>query len=118
MLFTPQLVIGEERSWHGQVHANDSNWSIQDVHAHNFNGLHHGEEKSRLRAFQRAKLSQLGDLFFCTLSLVMYEVFNPTLLVAFFQIKKIGPMQMNFFFSNTRLYENLFMFFLWCNILV
>jgi hypothetical protein len=33
------------------------------------------------------------------MSLAMYEVFNPTLLLAFFQFKKIGPMQMQISFK-------------------
>ncbi len=71
----------------------------------------------RAKNSPRAKLSQLEDLFWCTTSLTMYEVFNPTILLAFFQLKKNGPMQMQFF-SSTRLFKNLFMLFLWCNILV
>ncbi len=53
----------------------------------------------RAKNSPRAKLSQLEDLFWCTTSLTMYEVFNPTILLAFFQLKKNGPMQMQFFFK-------------------
>jgi hypothetical protein len=35
----------------------------------------------------------------CTSSSAMYEVFNPTLLVALFQFKKIGPTQMQISFK-------------------
>ncbi len=58
------------------------------------------------KALRGAKLSQLGNLSCCITLLTMYEVFNPTLLLAFFQFKKIGPMQMQVSFK----YKNVWKF--------
>jgi len=44
MFYTPQFVIGEDRGGSQKGHAYDSNLKHANVHAHNFNGLHYGEE--------------------------------------------------------------------------
>jgi hypothetical protein len=51
--------------------------------------------KIKVESFSRSKIVTTWRFIFLHMSLAMYKVFNPTLLVALFQIKKIGPMQMH-----------------------
>ncbi len=87
MLFIPQLATGEERGGYGGVHANDSNWKHVRCSCTKFQWIASWWGKCShlgLRAPQEAKLSQ-WRLSCCITLLTMYEVFNPTLLLAFFQ---------------------------------
>jgi hypothetical protein len=69
------------------------------------------------RVLWGTKPSQLGDLFYYTTSLAMYEVSILAYYWHSFNSKKLVPCKCKFL-SSTRLSKNLFMFFLWCNIFV